>query len=54
MSGSMGYGKIDKVIRLLDELPDDFQALVVCGNNQPWRKRSEASKPAISLSSSAS
>jgi processive 1,2-diacylglycerol beta-glucosyltransferase len=34
MSGSMGHGKIDKVIRALDALPEDFQAIVVCGNNK--------------------
>ncbi len=34
MSGSMGYGKIDKTIERLDELPVDFQTLVVCGKNR--------------------
>lgn len=34
MSGSMGYGKIDKTIQRLDELPIDFQTLVVCGKNK--------------------
>ncbi len=34
MSGSMGYGKIDKTIEHLDELPIDFQTLVVCGKNK--------------------
>ena len=34
MSGSMGYGKIDKSIEELDGLPFDFQTIVVCGNNK--------------------
>jgi processive 1,2-diacylglycerol beta-glucosyltransferase len=34
MSGSMGYGKIDKTIERLDELPLDFQTIVVCGHNK--------------------
>jgi processive 1,2-diacylglycerol beta-glucosyltransferase len=34
MSGSMGYGKIDKNIEDMDNLPFDFQAIVVCGNNK--------------------
>ena len=34
MSGSMGYGNIEKTIEQLDCLPLDFQALVVCGNNK--------------------
>ncbi|MEI8216034.1 MAG: glycosyltransferase [Eubacteriales bacterium] len=34
MSGSMGYGKIDKSIEELDKLPFDFQSIVVCGTNK--------------------
>ncbi len=34
MSGSMGYGKIDKSIENLDRLSLDFQTVVVCGNNK--------------------
>lgn len=34
MSGSMGFGKIDRSIQKLDELDLDFQALVVCGKNR--------------------
>jgi processive 1,2-diacylglycerol beta-glucosyltransferase len=39
MSGSMGYGKIDRSIEDLDELPFDFQAIVVCGNNKRQYKK---------------
>ena len=39
MSGSMGYGKIDKVIEQLDALDHDFQAIVVCGNNQRMMRK---------------
>jgi len=34
MSGSMGYGKIDKSIESLDMLDFEFQTIVVCGNNR--------------------
>lgn len=33
MSGSMGYGKIGKMIKKLDELELDFQIISVCGYN---------------------
>jgi processive 1,2-diacylglycerol beta-glucosyltransferase len=42
MSGSMGHGKIDKVIRRLDRLEEDFQAIVVCGNNKAAKEKIEA------------
>lgn len=34
MSGSMGYGHIENTIHVLDQLPLNFQILVVCGNNK--------------------
>lgn len=39
MSGSMGYGKIDESIEMLDHLSFDFQTMVVCGNNNNMYKR---------------
>lgn len=34
MSGSMGYGKMDKTLDKLDKLNMDFQCMAVCGNNK--------------------
>ncbi|MBE6689315.1 MAG: glycosyltransferase [Ruminococcaceae bacterium] len=34
MSGSMGYGNIEKTVKQLDEIKVDFQTIVVCGNNK--------------------
>lgn len=34
MSGSMGYGNIERVLRRLDRLDVPFQIIVVCGNNK--------------------
>ncbi|NLC43011.1 MAG: glycosyltransferase [Clostridiales bacterium] len=34
MSGSMGFGKVPKIIKQLDSLDMDFQILSVCGNNK--------------------
>lgn len=34
MSGSMGHGNMLKNLRAIDALPDDFQLIVVCGNNK--------------------
>ena len=39
MGGSMGYGNMDKTIQKLDELPLDFQAMVVCGGNVRMRTK---------------
>ncbi|MDD2189303.1 MAG: glycosyltransferase [Eubacteriales bacterium] len=39
MSGSMGYGKIDESIQMLDRLDLDFQVIVVCGNNKKMYKK---------------
>lgn len=34
MSGSMGYGDIEKTVQTLDEIKVNFQTVVVCGNNK--------------------
>ncbi len=39
MSGSMGYGRLDKAIEKLDNLDIDFQGIVVCGNNKKMEKQ---------------
>ena len=39
MSGSMGYGKIDRSLQKIDELPMDFQIMVVCGNNKKMYRK---------------
>jgi len=44
MSGSMGYGKIDESIWMLDSLNFDFQVIVVCGNNKRMLKKIEGIK----------
>lgn len=41
MSGSMGYGNVTKQIKELDNLDEDFQMLIVCGNNRRLKKRIE-------------
>jgi len=44
MGGSMGYGRIDKTVKMLDGLPVDFQMAVVCGSNEEAFKRVEKLK----------
>lgn len=39
MSGSMGFGKVLKKIKELDQLDIDFQMIVVCGNNKTLKNR---------------
>lgn len=39
MSGSMGYGNVDNVIRKLDDMEMDFQIISVCGNNASLKKK---------------
>ncbi|MDR0885895.1 MAG: glycosyltransferase [Clostridiales Family XIII bacterium] len=39
MSGSMGHGRMDKVIESIDDLPMDFQVMVVCGSNKDAKKK---------------
>ena len=38
MSGSMGYGKIAKMIKAIDESDNDFQIITVCGHNTKLKK----------------
>lgn len=39
MSGSMGYGKLGKMIEALDEADADFQIISVCGHNQRLKRQ---------------
>lgn len=38
MSGSMGYGKIGKMIKAIDQVSGEFQLVTVCGNNEKLKK----------------
>ncbi len=38
ITGSMGYGHIEKYIRCLDTMNDDFQIVSVCGNNKTMKE----------------
>lgn len=42
MSGSMGYGHMEKHLQQLDALPLDFQVVTICGNNKEAYKKIEA------------
>lgn len=42
MSGSMGYGSIETVVKNLDDIPVDFQTIIVCGNNAAAKKKIDA------------
>jgi processive 1,2-diacylglycerol beta-glucosyltransferase len=44
MSGSMGYGKLGRMIRQLDETMADFQIISVCGHNQKLKKQIDKMK----------
>lgn len=51
MSGSMGYGNIEKVLEKVDRLNYDFQIIAVCGNNHQAKRNIDAvrtSKPVYS------
>ncbi|MBR5155848.1 MAG: glycosyltransferase [Clostridia bacterium] len=39
MSGSMGYGKVARMVKRLDSSDMDFQIISVCGNNQKLKKQ---------------
>ncbi len=39
MSGSMGYGKVARVVKKLDSSNLNFQIISVCGNNQKLKKQ---------------
>ncbi len=39
MSGSMGYGKVARVVKRLDSSDMKFQIISVCGNNQKLKKQ---------------
>ncbi len=42
MSGSMGFGHIEKTVAALDELPHDFGIITVCGNNKKAKDKIDA------------
>lgn len=42
MSGSMGYGNMNKVLKSIDQLEMDFQLLAVCGNNAQAKQEIES------------
>ncbi len=44
MSGSMGYGKMARMIKQLDSSDMEFQIISVCGNNQRLKKRIDKMK----------
>lgn len=44
MSGSMGYGNLDKHLKSLDTLEFDMQVLVVCGSNKKTYRKIERMK----------
>jgi processive 1,2-diacylglycerol beta-glucosyltransferase len=44
MSGSMGHGNITKVLTNIDNLENDFQVLIVCGNNLHAKRKIEKLK----------
>lgn len=50
MSGSMGHGKIEKTVKVLDEAMPDFQMVVVCGNNKRTYNKISALKTSKSMS----
>ena len=44
MSGSMGYGKVDKIIDELDSINLDFQIISICGFNEKLKKNIDRKK----------
>lgn len=44
MSGSMGYGKIERMIKRLDMSEMEFQIISVCGNNEKLKKKIDKMK----------
>lgn len=44
MSGSMGYGKVGRMVKQLDNSDMDFQIISVCGNNQKLKKQIDKMK----------
>ena len=44
MSGSMGYGKIGRIIKKLDSSGMDFQIISVCGNNERLKRKIDGYK----------
>jgi len=44
MSGSMGYGNVIDAIERIDELPQDYQIISVCGNNKSLKEKIDGMK----------
>ena len=44
MSGSMGFGNVTKLIKVIDSIPMDFQMITVCGKNERLYQRIEKHK----------
>ena len=44
MSGSMGYGKLARMVKKLDEARADFQIISVCGNNEKLKNQIDKMK----------
>ncbi len=44
MSGSMGYGKVARMVKQLDSSDMDFQIISVCGSNQKLKKQIDKMK----------
>lgn len=49
MGGSMGHGDVVTAIEKLDQLPLDFQMIVVCGSNEKLKARLDEMNPAKRL-----
>ena len=47
MSGSMGYGNIEKSVRTLDACSSAFSTVVVCGHNEQAQKKLNRMKPKL-------
>lgn len=39
MSGSMGYGNLEKLVKAVDSVAKEFQIVTVCGNNDKLKKK---------------
>ncbi len=44
ITGSMGYGNIQKYILALDDMDEDFQIISVCGNNKSMKRHIDSLK----------
>lgn len=44
MSGSMGFGNVYKILKSIDSVPEKFQVITVCGNNEKLKKKIDKNK----------